>query len=33
MKDSLNAIISEQTGQDISKVEKDTDRDNIYECR
>jgi ATP-dependent Clp protease protease subunit len=29
MKDSLNAIISEQTGQDISKVEKDTDRDNF----
>ena len=29
MKDSLNAIIAEQTGQDISKVEKDTDRDNF----
>ena len=29
MKDSLNAIIAEQTGQDISKIEKDTDRDNF----
>ena len=29
MKDSLNAIIAEQTGQDIEKVERDTDRDNF----
>jgi ATP-dependent Clp protease protease subunit len=29
MKDSLNALIAEQTGQDISTVEKDTDRDNF----
>ena len=29
MKDSLNAIIASQTGQDIEKVEKDTDRDNF----
>ena len=29
MKDSLNALIAEQTGQDISKIEKDTDRDNF----
>lgn len=29
MKDSLNALIAEQTGQDISRVEKDTDRDNF----
>lgn len=29
MKDSLNAMIAEQTGQDILKVEKDTDRDNF----
>ena len=29
MKDSLNAIIAAQTGQDIEKVEKDTDRDNF----
>lgn len=29
MKDSLNSILAEQTGQDISKLEKDTDRDNF----
>ena len=29
MKESLNAIIASQTGQDIEKVEKDTDRDNF----
>lgn len=29
MKDSLNALIADQTGQDIEKVEKDTDRDNF----
>ncbi len=29
MKDELNAMISEQTGQDIKTVEKDTDRDNF----
>ncbi len=27
MKDKLNHILSEQTGQDIKKIEKDTDRD------
>ncbi len=29
MKDSLNAMIAEQTGQDIKTIEKDTDRDNF----
>ncbi|MGM0520270.1 MAG: ATP-dependent Clp endopeptidase proteolytic subunit ClpP [Campylobacterota bacterium] len=29
MKDTLNRIISEQTGQDLETVEKDTDRDNF----
>ena len=29
MKDSLNAMIAEQTGQDIAKLKKDTDRDNF----
>lgn len=29
MKDELNAMIAEQTGQDIQTVEKDTDRDNF----
>ncbi len=29
MKDSLNSILAEQTGQDISTLEKDTDRDNF----
>ncbi|WP_072681589.1 ATP-dependent Clp endopeptidase proteolytic subunit ClpP [Arcobacter sp. LA11] len=29
MKDELNGLIAEQTGQDIKTVEKDTDRDNF----
>ena len=29
MKDSLNKIISEQTGQPLEVIEKDTDRDNF----
>jgi len=29
MKDDLNRMIAEQTGQDIETVEKDTDRDNF----
>jgi len=29
MKDELNSLISEQTGQNIKTVEKDTDRDNF----
>ncbi len=29
MKDSLNSILAEQTGQDVSTLEKDTDRDNF----
>ena len=29
MKDNLNAMIAQQTGQDIKTVEKDTDRDNF----
>ncbi|AXX93049.1 ATP-dependent Clp endopeptidase, proteolytic subunit ClpP [Malaciobacter molluscorum LMG 25693] len=29
MKDSLNKIISEQTGQSLEVIEKDTDRDNF----
>jgi len=29
IRDTLNAIISERTGQPIEKVEKDTDRDNF----
>lgn len=29
MKESLNKILSEQTGQDIKKIEEDTDRDNF----
>ncbi len=29
VKDSLNVLIAEQTGQDIEVVEKDTDRDNF----
>ncbi len=29
MKDELNAMIAQQTGQDIKTVEKDTDRDNF----
>lgn len=29
MKDSLNALIAEQTGHDISKIEQDTERDNF----
>ncbi|RXJ84561.1 ATP-dependent Clp endopeptidase proteolytic subunit ClpP [Arcobacter sp. CECT 8985] len=29
MKDSLNGIISEQTGQPLEVIEKDTDRDNF----
>ena len=29
MKDELNAMIAEQTGQDIKTVENDTDRDNF----
>ncbi|MAC84469.1 MAG: ATP-dependent Clp protease proteolytic subunit, partial [Arcobacter sp.] len=33
MKDGLNAMIAEQTGQDIEKVEKDTDRDNFMSAQ
>ena len=29
MKDELNALIASQTGQDVSKVEEDTERDNF----
>ena len=29
IRDTLNGIISEKTGQPISKVEQDTDRDNF----
>jgi len=29
MKDSLNSIIAEQTGQPLEIIEKDTDRDNF----
>ena len=29
MKDSLNALIAEQTGHDVSKIELDTERDNF----
>jgi ATP-dependent Clp protease protease subunit len=29
IKDSLNTILAEKTGQDISVIEKDTDRDNF----
>ena len=29
MKDSLNALIAEQTGHDVSKIEQDTERDNF----
>lgn len=29
MKDSLNEMIAQQTGQDIKTIEKDTDRDNF----
>ena len=29
MKDSLNAIIAEQTSQDVSTIERDTERDNF----
>jgi len=29
MKDGLNAMIADQTGQDIETIEKDTDRDNF----
>jgi ATP-dependent Clp protease protease subunit len=29
IRDSLNTIISERTGQPMEKVEKDTDRDNF----
>ena len=29
MKDELNALIASQTGQEVSKVEEDTERDNF----
>ena len=29
MKDSLNALIAEQTGHDVSKIEQDTERDHF----
>jgi ATP-dependent Clp protease protease subunit len=29
LKETLNAILAEQTGQDVSTIEKDTDRDNF----
>jgi ATP-dependent Clp protease protease subunit len=33
MKDSLNAIIAEQTGQPVEKVEADTERDNFMSAQ
>jgi ATP-dependent Clp protease protease subunit len=33
MKDSLNSILAEQTGQDIKTLEKDTDRDNFMSAQ
>lgn len=33
MKDELNAMIADQTGQDIKKVEADTDRDNFMSAQ
>ncbi len=33
MKDSLNALIAEQTGKPIEQVEKDTDRDNFMSAK
>ena len=33
MKDSLNAMIAEQTGKDIKTVEEDTDRDNFMSAQ
>lgn len=33
MKDGLNAMIAEQTGQDIKTIEKDTDRDNFMSAK
>ena len=33
MKDSLNAILAQQTGQDIKTLEKDTDRDNFMSAQ
>ena len=33
MKDSLNAIIAEQTGQDVSTIERDTERDNYMDAK
>jgi len=32
MRDKLNAILSERTGQPIERIEKDTDRDNFMEA-
>jgi ATP-dependent Clp protease protease subunit len=33
MKDSLNTILAQQTGQDIKTLEKDTDRDNFMSAQ
>ncbi len=33
MKDSLNALIAEQTGQSVEKVEADTERDNFMSAK
>ena len=33
MKDTLNQMIAEQTGQDIEVIEKDTDRDNFMSAQ
>jgi len=33
MKESLNELIAEQTGQDIETIEKDTDRDNFMSAK
>ena len=33
MKDSLNALIAEQTGQSVEKVEADTERDNFMSAQ
>ncbi len=33
MKDSLNSILASQTGQDITTLEKDTDRDNFMSAQ
>jgi ATP-dependent Clp protease protease subunit len=32
LRDKLNKILSEQTGQPLEKIEKDTDRDNFMDA-